>query len=111
MIRCTARSVIPTSNATSRSTTEGFRDNSISTCEWFVKNVQLERVTSNGGAIRGVATGERGLDCGGAARKAVRERVRGESIRFSRADFMKSTQSLDKETLLNFSKPNAKRKY
>lgn len=40
MIRCTARSVIPTIAATSLRTIEGLRDRRIKTWEWFVRKVQ-----------------------------------------------------------------------
>gem|GEM_PF-5375310 len=40
MIRCTARSVMPTLSATSRRTSEGFLDSSTSTWEWLVRKVQ-----------------------------------------------------------------------
>jgi hypothetical protein len=39
MIRCTARSVIPTRTATSRRTVEGFFESTISTWAWLVRNV------------------------------------------------------------------------
>ena len=39
MIRCTARSVIPTRTATSRNTSDASCDSSIKTCEWLVRNV------------------------------------------------------------------------
>lgn len=42
MMRCTARSVIPTSSATSRIRASDCFTRHKSTCAWFVRNVQLE---------------------------------------------------------------------
>ncbi len=94
MIRWTARSVMPTCNATSRSTTEGFRDKSTSTCEWFVKNVHCKPADSLVGAFGGMTAVERGFDFAESLRAAVRAGFRELILGFVGGVFMAAARLL-----------------
>jgi len=89
MIRCTARSVIPTWTATCRNTRDGFRDKTTNTCVWFVRNVQWEPTVagSERDASRGEMTRVPRLRRGGFVGKVLPERFPSDTVDFPRAFF------------------------